>query len=428
MTKKIAFKTLGCRLNQYETDTLISQFKKGGYEIVDYKEEADVYVVNTCTVTNKSDHKSRNTIQQAARIKPDAVMLVTGCMANHRKDQLKDKENITYVVDNDRKSSIYSIVDAHFQGEIVDPDLYKRDVFGFSLGEETIHTRSLLKIQDGCDNFCSFCIIPFVRGRAISRPIQDILNNARELIQIGYKELVITGVNIGRYHYEDHNFEDLIEQLLELPGEYRVRISSIEPEGFGKKLFGLLNHPKLSPQMHICLQSGSENILLKMRRIYTARAFNEMVEEIRKIRPDMNLTTDIIVGFPGETEEDFQNSLDMVKSIGFSHVHTFKYSKRDGTRAARAENQVPEKVKNERSELMRLLSEENKKTYRSSFISKTQRLIIEKSTKQFSMGNGEHFIPIKILKEKLVVNSWQNVRIIAIEDGEDPCLIGEIID
>ncbi len=427
MAKKIAFKTLGCRLNQYETDTLISQFKKGGFEVVDYKEEADVYVVNTCTVTNKSDHKSRNTIQQGKRIKPDAVMLVTGCMANHRKDQLNANEQITYVVDNDRKSSIFSIVDAHFKGELVNPDEYEKDVFGFAVGEETIHTRSLLKIQDGCDNFCSFCIIPFVRGRAISRPVQEVLENARELIRIGYKELVITGVNIGRYDYEGILFEDLIEQILALPGDFRVRISSMEPEGFGEKLYSMLNHPKLSPHLHICLQSGSEAILLKMRRMYTARSFSEMVQSIRSVRPDMNLTTDIIVGFPGETDEDFQASLDRVKEMGFTHVHTFKYSKRDGTRAARAGDQVPEKVKSARSEEMRLLSEENKRAYRSSFIGKQQRLIIEKSGNAYSLGLGEHFVPVKVMGKKLPANSWQLVQIVGIESGDDPALIGELL-
>lgn len=425
--KKIAFKTLGCRLNQYETDTLISQFNQGGYQIVDYSEEADVYVVNTCTVTNSSDQKSRNTINQASKQHDQALMVVTGCMVNNKKDSLGKNPRISYLVDNERKSSIYNIIDSHFKGELIDPELLEKNVFNFPLGEETSHTRSLIKIQDGCNNFCTFCIIPFVRGRAISRPVADILQNARELIQLGYKELVITGVNIGRYEYELTKFEDLVEQMLVLPGDFRIRISSIEPEGFGEKLFSLLNHPKLAPQLHICLQAGSEKTLLKMRRMYTARSFKEMIDAIRQRRADVNLTTDIIVGFPGESDEDFQETLDFVQEARFSHVHTFKFSVRDGTRAARMDEQVPEKVKTNRSEQVRLLAEANKRQFRSSLIGKTQRLIIEKEGPQISMGTGEHLIPVK-LKGRFPKNSWQLVRITGIENGNDPALWGEAID
>ncbi|MCF8294809.1 MAG: tRNA (N(6)-L-threonylcarbamoyladenosine(37)-C(2))-methylthiotransferase MtaB [Bacteroidales bacterium] len=425
--KKIAFKTLGCRLNQYETDTLISQFNQGGYQIVDYSEEADVYVVNTCTVTNSSDQKSRNTINQASKQHDQALMVVTGCMVNNKKDSLGKNPRISYLVDNERKSSIYNIIDSHFKGELIDPELLEKNVFNFPLGEETSHTRSLIKIQDGCNNFCTFCIIPFVRGRAISRPVADILQNARELIQLGYKELVITGVNIGRYEYESTKFEDLVEQMLALPGDFRIRISSIEPEGFGEKLFSLLNHPKLAPQLHICLQAGSEKTLLKMRRMYTARGFKEMVDAIRQRRADVNLTTDIIVGFPGESDEDFQETLDFVQEARFSHVHTFKFSIRDGTRAARMDEQVPEKVKTSRSEQVRLLAEANKRQFRSSLIGKTQRLIIEKEGPQLSMGTGEHLIPVK-LKGRFPKNSWQLVRITGIENSNDPALWGEAID
>jgi len=394
--------------------------------VVDYKDDADVYVVNTCTVTNSSDQKSRNTINQATKSHQNSMMVVTGCMVNNKNNQLSKNENITYLVDNERKSSIFHLVDSHFKGELVNPELLEKDVFNFPLGEETSHTRSLIKIQDGCDNFCTFCIIPFVRGRAISRPVAEILKNAEELIALGYKELVITGVNIGRYQFEDSNFEDLVEKMLELPGDFRIRISSIEPEGFGEKLFGLLRHPKLAPQMHICLQSGSEKILLKMRRMYTARAFREMAEAIKSQRPDINLTTDIIVGFPGETDEDFQETLQFIRDVGFSHVHTFKYSLRDGTRAARMDEHVSEKIKTVRSEQVRLQAEENKLNYRSGLIGTEQRIIIEKATSQYSVGTGEHLVPVRV-KGKYPKNSWQKVRITGIESGADPDLIGEPI-
>jgi len=428
MGKKVAFKTLGCRLNQYETDALISKFSKQGYSVVDFSEEADAYVVNTCTVTNQSDHKSRNLISQAARRTDKGMVVVTGCMANAQKEQLETQDQITYVVDNERKSSVFELIDGHFKGEVVHPNDYTEDKFGFPLGEITKHVRSLIKIHDGCNNFCTFCIIPFVRGRATSRPVQQVLDNIKQVVEKGFKEVVLTGVNIGRYEHEGSNFEDLVEQILELPGDFRVRISSIEPEGFGDKLFELLKHPKLTPHMHICLQSGSEKVLLKMRRMYTARAFKEMMDRIKEYRLDINLTTDVIVGFPGETEEDFQDSVDAVREIGFSHVHTFKYSEREGTRSARMTDLIDEKVKSERSEVIRLLSEENKRAYRASFIGKTQRLLIEKVGKEYAIGHGEHFLPIRVSSENMEKNTWVNVKIAGIEEGDDPNLLGEVVE
>ncbi len=427
MGKKVAFKTLGCRLNQYETDALISKFSKQGYEVVDFNDEADAYVVNTCTVTNQSDHKSRNLISQAARRTDQGMVVVTGCMANAQKDQLEAQEQITYVVDNERKSSVFELIDGHFKGEVVHPNDYAEDKFGFPLGEITKHVRSLIKIHDGCNNFCTFCIIPFVRGRATSRPVEQVLDNIKQVIEKGFKEVVLTGVNIGRYEHEGQNFEDLVEQILDLPGDFRVRISSIEPEGFGDKLYGLLSHPKLTPHMHICLQSGSEKVLLQMRRMYTARAFKEMMDRIKSFRPDINLTTDVIVGFPGETEEDFQASVKMVREVGFSHVHTFKYSEREGTRSARMTDLVDEKIKNERSEVVRLLAEENKRAYRASFIGKTQRLLIEKVGNEYAIGHGEHFLPIRVASENMQKNTYVNVTITGIRDGDDPDLLGEVL-
>ncbi|MEA3444886.1 MAG: tRNA (N(6)-L-threonylcarbamoyladenosine(37)-C(2))-methylthiotransferase MtaB [Bacteroidota bacterium] len=424
MKKKIAFKTLGCRLNQYETDSLISQFGKEGYDVVGFNDEADVYVVNTCTVTNQSDHKSRNIIKQATRKGKEPVVVVTGCMANNKKVSLLRQDKVSYVVENRQKGSIFSIIDKHFDGEITLPDNYESDPFNFEIGDRSLHVRGLVKIQDGCNNFCTFCIIPFVRGQAISRPVNDVLENVRQLVKSGYKEIVLTGVNIGRYEFGSVNFEDLVEKILELEGDFRIRISSIEPEGFGDKLFGLMNHPKLVPHMHICLQSGSEKILHNMRRMYTASEFSLMVDKLKKQRPDINLTTDMIVGFPGETEEDHRQSLAMVEKIGFSHVHTFKYSERDGTRAVRMEGKVPGPVMSQRSEDIRQLSERLKREYRSGFIGKTQSVIIEKAYNGIATGHSEHFIPVKIEDKSIKRGQQVEVEIISIEDGEDPCLIG----
>ncbi len=428
MKKRIAFKTLGCRLNQFETDSLVSQFRNSGYEIVDFQKEADAYIVNTCTVTNHSDKKSRQETGKALRINKDAVLVVTGCMATGKKESLEKDGNITYVVDNEHKSDIFHLLDSHFRGEIFPPDELKADRFGYGAVEEGFHTRSLIKVQDGCDNFCTFCIVPFVRGRAASRPWKDIEKNIKEVLNYGYKEIVITGVNIGRYDADGMNFEDMIEKVLDIPGDFRVRISSIEPEGFGDKLFNLFSHPKLTPHLHLCIQSGSDKILMKMRRTYTVDDFRQMVTKIRNRIPDFNFTTDLMVGFPDETEEDFKKSIEAVNEFGFSHIHTFKYSVRKGTRAERMTGQIPEKVKTRRSAIVREVAEKNKRKYRSSFIGKQQTVLVEKiDGNGTASGYGEHYIPVKFKAGKTTQrNEFSTVEIIDIEKGEDPDLIGNL--
>ena len=418
--KKIAFKTLGCRLNQYETDALASRFHAGSYELVDFNEKADIYVVNTCTVTNQSDQKSRQTISQARRQNQEAMVLVTGCMANNYKESLLESKAINYVVDNERKASIFSIVEQHFRGEVADPEGFDHDVFSYDPAFKTFHTRSMIKIQDGCDNFCTFCIIPKVRGRATSRPAEAILQNIREVVDHGFKEVVLTGVNIGRYDDNGLNFEQLVESILSLPGDFRLRISSIEPDGFSERFFELFAHPKLAPHLHLCLQSGSESVLLRMRRMYTARQFRQMAMKLRALYPDFNLTTDIITGFPGETEAEFQASVDMAKELLFSHIHTFKYSVRSGTRAERMPDQISEKLKNQRSDLIRKLSESNKKTYFQRMIGKQQRMLIERiNADGTARGYGEHYIPIRLKARGLEKNTFVNVLLTGIIEGKE---------
>jgi len=424
--KRIAFKTLGCRLNQYETDSIVSEFINSGYEVVNITEKADAYIINTCTVTNMSDKKSRQVINRVYKRNQDAVLVVAGCMVNNYKEVIEKQVKATYTVDNERKHNIFSLIDSHFKGEIIHPDELKKDRFGFGPAEKGFHTRCLIKIQDGCNNFCTFCIVPFVRGRAVSRSIEDILENIRQVLDFGYKEIVLTGVNIGRYDYEGLNFENLVEKIVEIPGDFRVRISSIEPEGFGDKLFDLFSHPKLTPNLHLCIQSGSDKILQKMRRTYTVDDFRSIVDKIRSRIPDFNFTTDIMVGFPGETEDDFLETCKVANEIGFSHIHTFKYSVRKGTHAERMPDQVPEKIKTERSAIIRDIAEKTKRKYRSSFIGKTQKVLVEKiDNKGFATGYGEFYIPVKFkADEQTRLKDFRTVKIVGIEDGEDPMLIG----
>ena len=424
---KIAFKTLGCRLNQFETDALVAQFHRHDYEIVDYREEADVYIVNTCTVTNQGDAKSRKAIYQATRKEHQPVVVVTGCMVNGQKEQMQKMNGVTYFVENAQKTSIFNLVDAHFKGETHTPEEYSKNLFGFEAADKTLHTRSFIKIQDGCDNFCTFCIVPRVRGRASSRPANEIINNIKQVVDYGFKEVVLTGVNLGRYDDHGTNFESLVEKIIDVPGDFRLRISSIEPEGFGDKLFGLFEHPKLMPQLHLCLQSGSDKILLQMRRFYTVQTFMNMVEKVRGRYPDFNFTTDIIVGFPGETEADFEDSVRIAREAAFSHIHTFKYSKRDATRAARMDDQVSEKIKNERSRIIRDISVENKRNYRASFIGKEQQVLVEKINDRTLMakGYGQHYVPVEFLSDPEDYNNFVQLKIVGIGDGDDPVLKAE---
>ena len=426
--KTVAFKTLGCRLNQYETDALVTDFSQAGYELVDYNASPDVVIVNTCTVTNQSDQKSRSVISQTARKAKNAVVVVTGCMANNFKEKLESQENITFVVENSRKSSILTLVDAHFSGEIVHPDQLPQDVFRYEPVRKSLHTRSAVKIQDGCDNFCTFCIIPMVRGMAVSRPVADVLESVRKTVENGFKELVITGVNIGRYEDGTVRFEELLAKILEVPGDFRVRISSLEPDGFGDDFVKLFAHPKLMPHLHLCLQSGSEKTLLRMRRMYDVEQFRKTITKFRSVYPDFNFTTDIIVGFPGETDDEFQQTLDAVKEFNFSHVHTFKYSVRKGTRAERLENHLPEKIKNQRSLQVRDLSVENKMSYYKSFIGLTQDVLIEKITQGIANGYGQHYLPVHFKASGAQKNTVHKVRLTELHGEDENCyLFGDIV-
>ncbi len=429
---KIAFKTLGCRVNLYETDALASRFKTAGYEIVDSNSDADVFVVNTCTVTNTSDQKCRQAIHQIRRKHPEALIAVTGCMVNHRKEELLQSGIADYVIDNERKSALFDIIDEHFKTGHSDPEGYDRDLFSYRPAFDTFHTRSLIKIHDGCNNYCSYCIIPMVRGRSTSRPAEDIYNNVREVVAHGFKEIVLTGVNMGRYKYEGTNFEQLVENILNIDGDFRVRVSSIEPDQFSDRFLKLFQHKKLAPHMHICLQSGSDDTLKRMHRFYTVAQFHEMCQRIKAFRPDFNITTDIIVGFPGETKQTFKESCDFAREIGFSHIHTFKYSVRTNTKAATMPDQVPEKVKTERSEVMRQISLENKIKYFESMQGKPQCMLIERiDSKGLARGYGENYIPIIVKDNSLHHNTFINItlgEIIHQENEEKMTFVGKPTD
>lgn len=425
MAKTIAFKTLGCRLNQYETEALATSFNNSGYKVVDFNQQADAYVINTCTVTSQSDQKSNYYINRAGKREHKPVVVVTGCMVNNHMERLREKDVISYLVENDNKTSIPSLLDAHFRGEIFPEHFLKPDTFNYGAAKQMFHTRSMIKIQDGCDNMCSFCIIPSVRGRAVSRNPKEVIQNIRENLNNGFKEIVLTGVNIGRYKFEQTGFEDLIEQILELPNDFRLRISSLEPDGFTNRFVELFQHEKLMPHLHLCLQSGSDKVLLKMRRMYSVQTYMNIIESFRKRYPLFNFTSDVIVGFPGESENDFKETIKIANEAEFSHIHTFKYSRRKGTRADRMDEQIPEPIKDERSRIIRSISDESRLNYLASFIGKTETLLTETKVNMGFQGYGSHYIPI-VSQTAKTKNSLLKTTIkeLVVVDNE-PFLLGE---
>lgn len=406
---KVAFRTLGCRLNQYEMDALAAQFKDNGYEVSEQEHNADIVVVNTCTVTNQSNQKSRQAISHATRVNPGARMIITGCMTESHAGQLQQKFPNATIINNKAKSAIFHSVDSLLKGGspvLSDKDF---DLFSYQSFTEMFHTRSLVKIQDGCDNFCTFCIIPFVRGRAISRPSEKVLENVRDVVAKGAKEIVLTGVNISRYNHEGLGFSGLLEQILDVEGDFRVRISSIEPDRFNDHFFSLVGHPKLAPHLHLCLQSGSDRILLQMRRMYSVKDYMKIVENVRKKDPLFNFTTDVIVGFPGETEHEFADTMKLSKEVGFGHMHIFKYSVRQNTRAARMPEQVNEKIKTERSRRMHELAAKLQKDYRAAFDNTEQRILVEKWENGMASGYNGYYVPMQFASENKKRNRFETV-------------------
>lgn len=428
----VAFETLGCKLNQYETDAMAAGFLSLGWQIVDPEGPADAYVVNTCTVTNNADRKSRRTLGRHLGQNAGPIVVVTGCFAESARTSLEGREGITFVVPNHRKNQVPSLVDAHRKGEVLAPAVPAPDAFGFPVHEKIFHTRASLKIQDGCDNFCTFCIIPMVRGRAVSRPLPEILDAARQLIAGGRREIVLTGVNMGRWSEGGLTFTDLVAALLALEGDFRLRITSLEPEGLGEPFADLLSHPKMAGHLHLCLQSGSPRILLSMRREYSLDQYLALVGLFRGRKPELNLTTDLIVGFPGESEEDFQRSVDVVKSVGFGAVHVFPYSRRQDTRAERMPDQVPEGVKASRSRIMQGLSGQIRRAAMEALIGRLRRVLVEtpdqgRGGENWCRGLTEDYFPVRF-RGQARWNTFAEVRIAGVgTDGDEPVLEAEVL-
>jgi len=396
---KVGIYTLGCKVNAYESEYVISLFKERGYEILSYDDVCDIYIINTCTVTNQSDSKSRKIINQATRKNPNACIVAMGCFIEASKDNLIDGVDI--YIGNKDKSKVVDLVENYFSTKNKIINLYSDlgDKFeDMEIKSFEGRTRAFVKIQDGCENFCSYCIIPYVRGKCRSKEPKKVIEEITNLVENGYKEIVLTGIHTGNYGRDlNTDFAFILKQIVEIKGLYRVRISSIEITELTDEVLELIKDNKVvADHLHIPLQAGSNEILRLMNRKYNKNYFIDKIESIRKIRPNISITTDVIVGFPGETEELFQESYNFCKEIGFTKIHVFPYSIRKKTPASKFKNQIDGNIKKERARKLIELSTELEKKYMEKFKNKEIDVLIEKSKDGYSYGHTSNYLHIML--------------------------------
>ena len=398
---KVSFYTLGCKVNLYETEVIMNKFKKKGYEIVDFDDNADIVVINTCTVTNTSDKKSRNIIRQAVKNNDGAIIVVMGCYSQVRSEDIKEIDGVNIIIGNTNKSRVVELVEDYIKNrknKTLVENIMHTDFEPMVLDSFETKTRAFVKIQDGCNNYCSYCIIPYARGDIRSKPKEEVVEDIKCLVNNGYKEVVLTGIHTGHYGKEryDYDFSDLLNELCNIDGLLRLRISSIEiTELDDKFLETLKNNKQIVDHIHIPLQSGCDKTLKEMNRKYDTAYFINKIDEIRRIRPDISITTDLIVGFPNETIVDFNDTCEFIKKINFSKIHVFPYSRRKGTKADLMENQIPEPIKKERVRKILELSKELELDYMNKHLNKELEILVEKYEDGVIFGHTSNYIGIK---------------------------------
>ena len=410
--KKVAFCTLGCKVNQYETNAMEQAFIKAGYEIVNFEYIADIYVINTCTVTNMSDKKSRQMIRKAKQLNNKSIVVAVGCYAQVSKEKLEEIEELDLILGNNEKKDIVKYVEEYEKEKIIHLEdvLHQKDFIDFGTTVHMEKTRAVIKVQDGCDRFCSYCIIPYARGRVRSRRIDSILEEVNSLARIGVKEVVITGIHIASYgkdFKEKISLIDLLEEVNKIKGIKRIRLGSLEPTIINEEFLQRLSKlDKICHHFHLSLQSGCDETLKRMNRRYTTEEFKKVVDLLRSTYKDVILTTDIIVGFPGETEEEFNCTYEFLKDIKFYKMHVFKYSRRKGTKADLMRNQIMPKIQDERSKRLLKLSDANQEVYNKKYIGKEVEVLFEEKDGEYIKGHTENYIVVKVNNEN--VNKYHN--------------------
>ncbi len=429
--KTVAFYTLGCKVNQYETNAMKQKFIEKDYEIVDFEEAADIYVVNTCTVTNMSDRKSRQIIRRAKESNKNSLLVVTGCYAQVAKDELEKIEEIDIVIGNQEKKDIVTFVEEKQKEKIekVSDILYEKSFAEFGASTYTDKTRAVIKVQDGCDRFCSYCIIPYARGRIRSRKPEEVIAEIEQLAKKGIKEVVITGIHLASYgkEYKPHiSLLELLKEINKIDGIERIRLGSLEPTLMTKEFIeGLVKLEKICDHFHLSLQSGCDETLQRMDRRYTAEEFEEGIKIIRENFPNVSLTTDVIVGFPGETEEEFSKTYEFLERIKFYKMHVFKYSARKGTKAAVMQNQITGEIKEKRSNKLIELSNKNQKEQNQKYIGKEIDVLFEEQDGEYIKGHTTNYIMVYVKSEDKTLED--TIRKVKITNALDEHLIGKCI-
>ena len=428
--KKVAFCSLGCKVNQYETNAMAQKFIEHGYEVVEFDEYADVYIVNTCTVTNVADRKSRQMLRRAKEINKDATLVACGCYAQVAKEELKKIPEIDLIIGNNEKNDIIQIVENHIAQkgaeDLVSDVMYKLDYVELGTTTYTEKTRAVIKVQDGCDRFCSYCLIPYARGHIRSRKIENVIEEIKKVVEEGINEVVITGIHIASYGRdfkgENIGLIDLLEEINKIQGLHRIRLGSIEPtiitDEFVERLSKL---DKICDHFHLSLQSGCTETLKRMNRRYTTEEFKAVTKRLRAKFPNAALTTDIIVGFPGETDEEFNTTYEFLKEIAFYKMHIFKYSPRKGTKAAVMPNQVDGKIKEERSKKLIELSNENEYNYNKKYIGKQVEVLFEEREGEYLKGHTTNYIVVKHKTDK--DDLINKIAKVTVSEAKQDCLM-----
>lgn len=431
--KSVAFFTLGCKVNQYETEAMEEIFEKEGYKIVNEKEIADIYVINTCTVTNLSDSKSRQFIRRAKKINSNSIIAVVGCYSQVAPDEVLKIEGVDVLIGTTERNRILELCEEAREKDkkinIVRNIKTQKEFEKINIDTLKSKTRAYIKIQDGCNQYCSYCIIPYARGPIRSRDLDDILGEIEKLSLAGYKEVILTGIHVASYGKDINNipFTKVLEDVSKIKGIERIRLSSIEPTIIDDNFMEtVVKTGKVCDHFHLSLQSGSDTVLKRMNRKYTTEEYRNIVNLIRRYQPNAGITTDIIVGFPGETEEEFQDTYKFIKEIGFSRIHVFKYSPRRGTPAAKFENQINGNIKNHRSEELISLGNQLMSEFNSRFINTSLDVLFEEESKSkidMIEGYTTNYIRVRANTNSQAIGEIIEVKIIS---NKDDYLVGKI--
>lgn len=430
---KVYFITFGCKVSHYETECIRNCFIENGFETAETEPEADIFVVNSCTVTGSGDSKSLYAVRRLRRNYPDSVIILTGCLPQATPEiaeKCPEADVITGTKERERLPELVRrIIDE--KSRIVDiPEYSSGDSFEDMPCDSSSRTRAFMKIQDGCNCFCSYCIIPYARGRCRSKPLESVRKEAQKAAESGHREIVLVGINLAFYGQEyDLRLVDAVEECCKIDGIERVRLGSLEPEMISDSdLKRLAQLPQFCPQFHLSLQSGSGSVLKRMNRRYTPAEYSELVEKIRHIFPDSAFTTDIMVGFPQETDEEFNESLEFAEKIGFSKIHVFQYSPRSGTAAAKMSGQIPKNIKAERADRMKILGEKLQSEYLKSLVGRTVPVLFEReNSEEFHQGHAPDYTLIKILRKNSKKSLRNQVFYVIIEESHDGYCLGKIL-